>query len=76
MGSDHYSSQVLPLSLEVMTVEEPGRKDEKPHHAVNVLIPAALERRHGILVIHHDYGKYIVRIDPGVPCGMIQEVRQ
>lgn len=45
-----------------------------PH--VTMLIPVALERRQGILVIQRDYGKYTVRVDQEVPCGMIHESRQ
>lgn len=74
-AAHHCPNAVLPLSLEV-TVEEPGTKDEKLNRAVNTLIPAALERRQGILVIQRDYGKYIVRVDQEVPCGMIHESRQ
>lgn len=65
----------LPLSLEVITVEQPQRTDEILSRAVNKLIPAALEHRQGILVIQLDYGKYTVRVDPEVPCGTIQESR-
>jgi hypothetical protein len=64
------------LSLEVITVEDPQSKDEKLARAVNTLVPAALERRQGILVIQRDYGKYTVRVDQEVPCGMIHESRQ
>ena len=72
-GIDHFLSPVPPLFLEVVTVEDPRNKDEKLSQAVNKLIPAALELRQGILVIQHDYGKYTVRVDWEVPCGMIHE---
>jgi len=74
MGGDYLPSRPLPLSLEV-TVEEPGGRDERLNHAVNILIPAALERQQGILVIQRDYGKYIVRVDQEVPCGVTRESR-
>jgi hypothetical protein len=76
VAADHLPNLVLPLSLEVTAVEEPRSKDEKLNRAVNALIPAALERRQGILVIQRDYGKYTVLIDQEVPCGMIHESRQ
>jgi hypothetical protein len=66
----------LPLSLEVITLEEPQSRDEKLNHAVSRLIPAALERRQGILVIQRDYGKYTVRVDHEVPCGTTRESRE
>jgi hypothetical protein len=76
MTADHFPNSVPLLSLEVITVEDPQSKDEKLARAVNTLIPAALERRQGILVIQRDYGKYTVRVDQEVPCGMIHESRQ
>ncbi|MDQ0799382.1 hypothetical protein [Arthrobacter sp. SLBN-112] len=75
MGGDNFPSRPLPLSLEVTTVEEPWRRDEKLCRAVNVLIPFALEHKQGILVIQRDYGKYIVRVDQEVPCGVTHETR-
>lgn len=66
----------LPLSLEVLTLDQPQNRDEKLNLAVHRLIPAALERGQGILVIRHDYGKYTVRVDPDVPCGTTQECRR
>ena len=66
----------LPLSLEVVTVEEPQSRDEKLNRAINRLIPAALERRQGILVVQRDYGKYTVRLDHEVPCGTARESRE
>ncbi len=74
-GGDLIPGTGLPLSLEINTVEQPQRTDEMLGRAVNRLIPAALERRQGILVIQRDYGKYTVRVDPEVPCGTIQESR-
>ena len=75
MDGDQFPGLSLPLSPEVITVEEPGRRDEKLNHAVNVLIPATLERNQGILVIQRDYGKYTVRIDQEVPCCVTEESR-
>jgi hypothetical protein len=74
MDRDYFPSRPLPLALEV-TVEEPEGRDERLNHAVNILIPAALERKQGILVIQRDYGKYIVRVDQEVPCGVTLESR-
>lgn len=73
MCATQFPNSVLPLSLEVTAVEEPRSKDEKLSRAVNTLIPAALERRQGILVIQRGYGRYTVRVDQEVPCGMIHE---
>lgn len=57
-------SPALPLSLEVITLEEPQSRDEVLNRAISRLIPAALERRQGILVVQRDYGKYTVRSNP------------
>lgn len=65
-----------PLSLEVITLEEPQSRDEKLNRAISRLIPVALERRQGILVIQRDYGKYTVRVDHEVPCGTTRESRE
>lgn len=67
------TSPALPLSLEVITTEEPQNRDAMLNCAISRLIPAALERRQGILVIQRDYGKYTVRVDPEVPCGTTRE---
>ena len=48
-------------------------RDELLTDAVNRLIPAALERRYGILVTQHDASNYSLEIDPSVPCGTIHE---
>jgi hypothetical protein len=69
------SPPALPLSLEVITLEEPQSRDEKLNGAISRLIPTALERRQGILVIQRDYGKYTVRVDHEVPCGTTREFR-
>jgi hypothetical protein len=66
----------LPPSLEVIALEEPQSRDEKLNRAISRLIPAALERRQGILVIQRDYGKYTVRVDQEVPCGTTRESRE
>ncbi|BCW05913.1 hypothetical protein [Arthrobacter sp. NtRootA1] len=75
MGGERFPTWPFPPSLEVSVVEEPRSKDEKLSHAVGLLIPAALERKQGILVIERDYGQYTIRVDQGVPCGVTQESR-
>ncbi|WP_028277945.1 hypothetical protein [Arthrobacter sp. I3] len=70
------SPPALPLSLEVITLEEPQSRDEKLDVAISRLLPAALERRQRILVIQRDYGKYTVRVDHEVPCGTTRESRE
>jgi hypothetical protein len=75
-GGELFPSPALPLSLEVITSEEPQSRDEKLNHAIRRLIPAALQRRQGILVIQRDYGKYTVRVDHEVPCGTTRESRE
>lgn len=75
-GGGLLPSPGLPLSLEVITLEEPQSRDEKLNRAISKLIPAALERRQGILIIQHDYGKYTVRVDHEVPCGITRESRE
>lgn len=75
-GGGVFPSPALPLSLEVITLEEPQSRDENLNRAISRLIPAALERRQGILVIQRDYGKYTVRVDHEVPCGTTQESRE
>lgn len=75
-GGGLFPSPGLPLSLEVITSEEPQSRDEKLNRAISRLIPAALERRQGILVIQRDYGKYTVRVDHEVPCGTTRESRE
>lgn len=74
-GSEVVPNPALPLCLEVSSVDAPKSRDEKLGRAVDKLIPAALERRQGILVIQRDYGTYTVRVDPQVPCGTIWESR-
>ncbi|SCC30388.1 hypothetical protein GA0061083_0068 [Pseudarthrobacter enclensis] len=69
----HLQSEAPPLSLEVHAMENPQRTDEKINTAIQRLIPAALERNQGILVIQRDFGKFTIRIDPEVPCGTTQE---
>ncbi len=75
-GDGAFLSPALPLSLEVITLGEPQSRDEKLNRAISSLIPAALERRQGILVIQRDYGKYTVRVDHEVPCGTTLESRE
>lgn len=71
-----FPSPGLPLSLEVITSEKPQSTDEKINRAISRLIPAALVRRQGILVIQRDYGKYTVRVAQEVPCGTTRESRE
>ena len=75
-GNGLFPSPGLLLSLEVLTLEEPQSKDEQLNRAIGRLIPAALERGQGILVIQRDYGKYTVRVDQAVPCGTTRESRE
>ncbi|WP_285251188.1 hypothetical protein [Pseudarthrobacter sp. fls2-241-R2A-168] len=70
-----FSNPALPLSLEVIALEDSQSRDEKLNRAISRLIPAALEHRQGILVIQHNYGKYTVRVDHEVPCGTTRESR-
>lgn len=72
MDGGYFPMAPFPLSLEVI-VEEPGGRDERIDHAVNLLIPVAFELKQGILVIQRDYGKFTVRVDREVPCGMTHE---
>ena len=75
-GDGLFPSPERPLSLEVITSEEPKSRDEKLNSAISRLIPAALQRSQGILVIQRDYGKYTVRVDQEVPCGTTRESRE
>jgi hypothetical protein len=63
------------LSVAVDAGEDPQSIDNKLSNAVNRLIPAALERRQGILVTQHRVGHYTVEVDADVPCGAIHELR-
>lgn len=71
-----FPSPALPLSVEVTTLEEPQSRDEELNRAISRLIPAALERKQGILVVQRDYGKYTVRVDHDVPGGTTRESRE
>lgn len=75
-GGNIFPLPSLPLSLEVMTLEEPRSRDEELDRAVSRLIPAALQRRQGILVIQRDHGQYTVRVDQEVPFGTTRESRE
>jgi hypothetical protein len=75
VGGALFPSKPAALALEV-TVQDSESLDAKLSQAVNTLIPAALERNQGILVIHHDYGFYTVRVDREVPCGMTHETNR
>lgn len=75
-GHEVFPIPALPLSLEVITLEGPQSRDEELNRAVRRLIPAALERREGILVIQRGYGKYTVRVDQEVPFGTTKESRR
>lgn len=56
-------------------VDNPQDLDRLLDQAVQRLIPAALERRQGILVTQVLPDKYTVEVDEGVLCGVIQERR-
>lgn len=71
--SPHGHTALL-VSLEV-TTDDPVTRDNQLSKAVDQLIPAALERRHGILVTQRSWDKYTIQVDPGVPCGNIHEKR-
>ncbi|WP_457963743.1 hypothetical protein M1E17_20285 [Arthrobacter sp. D1-29] len=65
----------LSLAVEVTTGDDTLSRDQKISEAVDRLIPAAFEHRHGILVTEQDIGMYTVQVDPSVPCGVIHEKR-
>jgi hypothetical protein len=69
-----HSHPALSLSIEV-TANDPVSRDNQLSKAVHQLIPAALERRHGILVTQRSWDRYIIQVDPDVPCGNIHEKR-
>lgn len=56
-------------------VDDPQDLDRLLDQAVQRLIPAALERRQGILVTQVLPDKYTVEVDEGVLCGVVQERR-
>lgn len=56
-------------------VDNPQDLDRLLDQAVQRLIPAALERRQGILVTQVFPDKYTVEVDEGVMCGVVQERR-
>ncbi|MGO4860276.1 hypothetical protein [Arthrobacter sp. 2MCAF14] len=60
------------LRLDI-TVSQTRSRDDQLTEAVNELIPAALEHRHGILVTQHDTARYTLEVHPSVPCGTIHE---
>lgn len=65
----------LSLSVQVTTEDDIQSRDQKISEAVDRLIPAAFEHRHGILVTQQDIDMYSVQVDPSVPCGSIHEKR-
>lgn len=65
----------LSLSVQVTTEDDTQSRDWKISEAVDQLIPAALEHRHGILVTQQNINMYTVQVDPSVPCGTIHEKR-
>ncbi|MBT2552215.1 hypothetical protein [Arthrobacter sp. ISL-5] len=67
--------ETAPSRLDI-AVSETHSRDDQLADAVNQLIPAALERRHGILVTQHDTANYTLEVDPCVPCGTIHEKRR
>ncbi|BAS12055.1 hypothetical protein AHiyo8_03580 [Arthrobacter sp. Hiyo8] len=66
--------QTATFRLEI-TVSQTRSRDDQLTEAVNELIPAALEHRHGILVTQHDTATYTLEVHPSVPCGTIHEKR-
>lgn len=65
----------LSLSIQVTTEDDTQSRDQKISEAVDQLIPAAFEHRHGILVTQQDIDVYTVQVDPSVPSGTIHEKR-
>lgn len=65
----------LSLSVPVTTEDDIQSRDRKISEAVDQLIPAAFEHRHGILVTQQNIDMYTVQVDPSVPCGTIHEKR-
>ena len=65
----------LSLSVQVTTEDDTHSRDQKISDAVDRLLPAAFEHRHGILVTQQDIDMYTVQVHPGVPCGTIHEKR-
>jgi len=65
-----YETATLRLDIAVGGTQS---RDDQLTDAVNQLIPAALERRHGILVTQHDTANYTLEVHPSVPCGSIHE---
>ena len=65
----------LSRAVEITAGDNAESRDLKISEAVDELIPAAFENRHGILVTQQDTGKYTVEVDPNVPCGTIHEKR-
>lgn len=66
---------LLSLSVQVTTEDDTQSRDRKISEAVDQLIPAAFEHRHGILVTQQNINMYTVQVDPSVPCGTIHEKR-
>lgn len=62
------------LELEIL-VENGHSRDDALNLAVERLIPQALKKRSGILVMQHSATAYGVKIDSSVPCGQIHEKR-
>ena len=65
-----YETATLRLDIAVSGTQS---RDDQLTDAVNQLIPAALERRHGILVTQHDTANYTLEVHPSVPCGTSHE---
>ncbi|WP_426997347.1 hypothetical protein [Pseudarthrobacter sp. N5] len=53
--------ETTPFRLDI-AVSQTQSRDDQLTDAVNQLIPAALERRHGILVTQHDTSKYTLEV--------------
>lgn len=62
------------LEVEIL-IENGHSRDDALSRAVEGLIPQALKRRSGILVMQRSATAYAVKIDSSVPCGQIHEKR-
>lgn len=65
----------LSVAVQVTTEDDTQIRDQKISEAVDQLIPAAFEHRHGILVTQQDIDMYTLQVDANVPCGTIHEKR-
>lgn len=66
---------IHPLVRHDIVVKDAQDLDQLLDRAVQRIIPAALERRQGILVTQLFPNRYAIEVDEEVPCGVIQEKR-